>query len=283
MAIDMNALKKSIGAKSESTDVVTASAVAKLAATLGVKPPATEPGQALPPGWHAPFFGPAYGPEAMRADGQAKGGGIMPVVPLPRHRLRGERTTFHDAPRIGDVLTRLTEIAVVGEEDGKAGPIVSLTVRNTTQTPRGLCVVEDREHFYTAEGEPDGEAPAAPRGEQPWRRTVDPDPVLLFRYSAVRFNSHRVHYDRDYCLRVEKLPGLIVQATLTWQFMLELCRSQVPERPVRELGWRLYRPIYDTGPFTLLGRPAADGKRAELWAVDQAGRAATTALAVFGS
>jgi 3-methylfumaryl-CoA hydratase len=281
MSIDMNALRKSIGAKSTSSDVVTASAVARLAATIGVKPPATEPGAALPPGWHAPFFGSTYGPEAMRPDGQAKGGGVMPEVPLPRHRLRGERTTFHDPIRIGDVLTRTTEVAVVGEEDGKAGPIVSLTVRSTTRTPRGLGVVEDREHFYAAADEPDGEAPAAPAGEMPWRRTVEPDPVLLFRYSAVRFNSHRVHYDRNYCLRVEKLPGLIVQATLTWQLMLELCRANAPARAVRELGYRLHRPIYDTGPFTLLGRPSADGTRAELWAVDQAGRAATTAVATF--
>jgi len=281
MAIDMNALKKSIGASATSTDVVTAASVAKLAATLGVKTPASAPGEALPPGWSAVCFPPAYGPEAMRPDGQAKGGGIMPVVPLPRHRLRSERTSFHDAPRIGDTLTRTTDISVVGEEDGKAGPIISMTVRNTIRTPRGLSLVEDREHFYTEEGEPDGEAAAAPAGDVPWRRSIDPDPVLLFRYSAVRFNSHRVHYDRDYCARVEKLPGLIVQATLIWQLFLELCRAEAPNRPVSELGYQIHRPIYDTGPFTLLGRPTADGARATLWAIDQSGRAATTALATF--
>jgi 3-methylfumaryl-CoA hydratase len=281
MAVDMNALKKSIGATATSTDIVTASAVARLAGTLGVKPPATEPGQALPPGWTSVCFGPAYGPEAMRPDGQAKGGGIMPVVPLPRHRLRSVRTAFHDAPRIGDVLTRTTEISVVGEEDGKAGPIVSMTVRNTIGTPRGVSMVEDREHFYTEAGEPDGVAAAPPAGETPWRREVDPDPVLLFRYSAIRFNSHRVHYDRDFCVTVEKLPGLIVQATLIWQLFLELCREKAPGRPVVELGYQLHRPVYDTGPFTLLGRPTADGGRASLWAIDQSGRAATSALATF--
>jgi 3-methylfumaryl-CoA hydratase len=282
MAIDMRALSKSIGKSSASTDVVTAAAIAKLAATLGVAPPATEAGQPLPTGWHSPFFGPAYGPEAMREDGQAKGGGIMPVVPLPRHRLRGERMTFHDPVRLGDVLTRTSEVAVVGQEDGKTGPIVTVTIRNTTKSPRGLCAVEDREHFYTGADEPDGEAPAPP-ADLPWRRAVDPDPVLLFRYSAVRFNSHRVHYDRDYSTRVERLPGLIVQATLIWQLMLELCRAEASDRPLREFGYQVHRPVYDTGPFTVAGRPSRDGARAELWAIDQEGRAATTALATFAT
>jgi 3-methylfumaryl-CoA hydratase len=280
MAIDMRALSKSIGTSSTSTEVVTAAAIGRLAATLGVEAPATEAGQPLPVGWHSPFFGPAYGPQAMREDGQAKGGGMMPAVPLPRHRLRGERMTFHDQARIGDVLSRTSEVAVVGQEDGKTGPIVTVTIRNTTKTPRGLCVVEDREHFYTGEGEPDGEPPQPP-ADLPWRRTIDPDPVLLFRYSAVRFNSHRVHYDRDYCTRVERLPGLIVQATLIWQLMLELCRAEAPSRSVKEFGYQVHRPVYDTGPFTIAGRPSGDGARAELWAIEQDGRAATSALATF--
>ncbi len=271
-------LTQYIGASESASDTVTAAAVARLAATIGLDPPAVAPGDALPPGWHSPFFGPIYGPDNMRDDGQAAGGGIVPPVPLPIRRLRGERCVFRDALRIGDDITRRSEIAELTVADD---PEVSLTIRQNIETPRGLAVVEEREFFYLEAGASD--VATAPRvsGETPWRREIDPDPVLLFRYSAIRFNSHRIHFDRDYAVKQEGLPGLIVHGTLIWQLMLELCRAEEPDRPVVEFSYRSYRPIYDTGPFTLAGRPANGGGAADLWAIDQAGNVATEARARF--
>lgn len=271
-------LTRYIGASETATDTVAASAVARLAATLGLDAPAVAPGDALPPGWHAPFFGPIYGPDNMRDDGQAAGAGIVPPVPLPIRRLRGERCVFHDALRIGDDITRISEISELTVADG---PEVSLTIRQCIDSARGTAIVEEREFFYLDAGASVvAIAPEAPR-ETPWRREIDPDPVLLFRYSAVRFNSHRIHFDRDYAVDHEGLAGLIVHGTLIWQLMLELCRAEAPDRPVVEFSYRTYRPIYDTGPFTLAGRPADDGAAAELWAIDPAGNVATEARAVL--
>ncbi len=275
---ELSRLTDHIGASETASDTVAAAAVARLAATLGLDPPAVAPGDALPPGWHAPFFGPTYGPDNMRDDGQAAHDGIVPPVPLPIRRLRGERCTFHDALRIGDEITRISELAALTVEDG---PEVSLTIRQRISSRRGLAVVEEREFFFLAAGASDvAPAPAAPAGT-PWRREIDPDPVLLFRYSAVRFNSHRIHFDRDYAVGHEGLAGLIVHGTLIWQLMLELCRAEMPDRPVAEFAYRTFRPIYDTGRFTLIGRPADDGGTAELWAIDQEGNVATEARAVL--
>lgn len=287
MTETLSDLTRYIGASETVADTVTASAVARLAATLGVDPPGSAPGDALPPGWHAPFFGPIYGADNMRSDGQPASGGIVPPVPLPVRRLRGERSVFHDALRIGDEITQTAEIADITIADGPAdelanGPEVTLVIRQNTKSPRGLAVVEEREFFFLEAGASDeAPAPATP-SETPWRREIDPDPVLLFRYSAVRFNSHRIHFDRRYVVEHEKLPGLIVHGTLIWQLLLELCRAEAPERPVREFSYRTYRAIYDTGPFVIAGRPAEGGATAELWAIDQAGNVATAATAILG-
>lgn len=281
----LDSLKQYIGAIEIATDVVTASAVAKLAATLGIVAPGSAAGDRLPPGWHAPFFGPLYGPDTMRADGQAAGGGIVPPVPLPKRRLRGERTVFHDALRIGDELTRASEIADLAILGTSEAPEVSLMLRQTIESPRGPAVVEEREFSYLGESAADnapGKPPAAAR-DAPWRRTIDADPVLLFRYSAVRFNGHRIHYDRDYATRIEGCPGLVVHGTLIWQLMLEMCRAGAPGRPVAELRYRTHKPVYDIGPFTLAGRPSEDGATAELWAIDQDGLLATEATARFAA
>ncbi len=238
MSEALSDLTRYIGASETASDTVAASAVARLAATIGLDPP----------------------------------------VPLPIRRLCGERCVFHDALRIGDDITRRSEIAELTVADG---PEVSLTIRHNIESPRGAATVEERDIFYLDAGGSDvATAPEAP-GETPWRREIDPDPVLLFRYSAVRFNSHRIHFDRDYAVEHEGLAGLIVHGTLSWQLMLELCRAEAPDRPVVEFSYRTYRPIYDTGPFTLVGRPANGGGAADLWAIDQAGNVATEARAEF--
>lgn len=112
--------------------------------------------------------------------------------------------------------------------------------------------------------------------EPRWRKVVQPDPILLFRFSALRFNSHRIHYDREYVVREEGLPGLIVQAAMIVQLLLEMCRSAVPERRIAAFNTHTRHPIYDTAPFTLCGAPNKDNSSAMMWALDSDGSLALT-------
>lgn len=276
-------LKQYVGKSEMATDVVTASAIVKLAATLGVETPASAKGDEIPPGWHGSFFPASHRPSEMRADGQAAGGGIVPPVPLPRRRLRGIRTSFHQPLRIGDEITCKSEIADITVNEDESGPTVSMVVRQSITSPLGLAVVEERNLLYLGEANP-GTKPAhltSVPAEAAWRREIDPNPVLMFRFSAVRFNSHRIHYDRDYTTKVEGLPGLVVQGTLVSLLLIELCRSEMPAHTIASFGYQTVRQIYDTGSFTIAGAPADNGRGAKLWALDPDGKLAMNATATL--
>jgi len=219
----------------------------------------------------------------MRPDGQASGRGIVPAVPLPRRRLGGVRMSFHEPLRIGDEIKRVSEIADINVDQDGSGAAVVVVERNSISNSRGLAVVEERDLVFLSEGRAEKKSSAAPAvpEQAAWRRVIEPNPVLLYRYSAIRFNSHRIHYDRDYVTKVEKLPGLVVQGTLVSQLLMEMCRSELPARKMNYFGYQAMRQIYDTGPFTIAGAPAADGREATLWAVAAEGQLAMTATAKF--
>jgi len=124
------------------------------------------------------------------------------------------------------------------------------------------------------------DSPTVP-AEAKWQRVFEPKAPLLFRYSAIRFNSHRIHYDRAYCTKVEKLPGLVVQTSLICQLFIEMCRSEVRSHQLSYFGFKTARQTYDTGNFTIAGTPSADGREATLWSLDPNGNVAMTATARF--
>jgi 3-methylfumaryl-CoA hydratase len=217
----------------------------------------------------------------MRLDGQASGGGIVPPIPLPRRRIGGTRVTFHEPLRIGDEITRVTEIADIKVDDGPNGAMVTVIERNSISNNRGLAVVEERDMVMLSEARAEA-APANPPSvpaQATWSQVIEPNPPLLFRFSAIRFNSHRIHYDRDYVTKVEKLPGLVVQSSLITQLLMEMCRKELPARQLKSFDFKSARQIYDTGKFTINGTPSADGREAQLWALDQDGRVSMTATA----
>lgn len=281
MTGDLAKLKDCIGRSVTATDVVTAAGIAQLAATFGIDPPAREKGDPLPPGWHDPFFVPTHGPGNMREDGQSAGG-FLPNIPLPVQRLRGDRTRFPGILHIGDEMIRTGEIVEIDiDEAVEGGPVVSLMFRQSIAGPSGIAVIEERRFMYFGTGyRLDTSTPPLPAGHD-WERVIDPDPVTLFRFSAIRFNSHRIHYDRNYAVDVEGHPGLIVQGTLINHLMVGMAREGGPGAPLIELDFRIHKPIYDTGPFTLRGALTGDG--ALLWALDPDGVLSMTANAVYGS
>jgi len=286
MAESLESFKSFIGKSETATDVVTASTMVKFAATLGLPDPPLDKGAAIPPGWYGGLFPASHRPDKMRADGQASGGGIVPPIPLPRRRIGGTRVSFHEPLRIGDEVSRKTEIADLQIDDGPAGAQVTIIERNSMSTSRGLCVVEERDMVMLSEARADAAPKTAPKvpASAQWHQVIEPNPPLLFRFSAIRFNSHRIHYDRDYVTKVEKLPGLVVQSSLISQLLMEMCRRELPAKRMTHFEFQNLRSVYDTGgKFSLNGTPNPDGGAAALWALDGQGNIAMTATAKFAS
>ena len=284
MTESLEHLTDHIGRTETATDVVTASTMIRFAATLGLPDPPLEPGSPIPPGWYGGMFPPSHRPYQMRIDGQPSGGGLVPPIPLPRRRIGGTTIVFDDPLRIGDEVTRVGEIADIVVDDGPGGAMVTVVERSTLSTIRGRSVVEERQLLVLSEERasslplPAASAPAPAA----WTQIVEPTTTLLFRFSALRFNSHRIHYDRDYVTQVEKLPGLVVQSSLIVQLLMEMCRRELPTRTLASFDFRLASSIYDTGgAITLAGTPSADGAEASLWALDGDGRLCMTATAAF--
>ncbi|MGH7824747.1 MAG: FAS1-like dehydratase domain-containing protein [Candidatus Binatia bacterium] len=283
MAESLESFKSYIGKSETARDVVTASAMLKFAATLGLENPPMDKGAPIPPGWYGAFFPASHRPSQMRPDGQASGGGIAPPIPLPRRRIGGTRMSFHEPLKIGDDITRVTEIADIKIDDGPSGAMATVVERNSISNSRGLAVVEERDMVMLSEARAGAAAPASPAapGQAAWKQVIEPNPPLLFRFSAIRFNSHRIHYDRDYVTKVEKLPGLVVQSSLVSQLLIEMCRRELPALRLTSFDFKSVRQIYDTGKFTIAGAPADEGREATLWALDANGNLAMTAAAKF--
>ena len=284
MAESLESFKSYVGKSETATDVVTASMVVKFAATLGLANPPLEKGSPIPPGWYGGLFPASHRPDKMRTDGQASGGGIAPPIPLPRRRIGGTRVAFQEPLRIGDDVTRKTEIADIQIDDGASGAMVTVVERNSLSTKSGLCVVEERDMCMLSEARADAApktTPAVP-GEAKWQQVIEPNAPLLFRFSAIRFNSHRIHYDRDYVTKVEKLPGLVVQSSLISQLLMEMCRRELPNRRMTNFDFQNLRSVYDSaGKFTLAGSPSGDGREAKLWALDGEGKLSMLVTAKF--
>lgn len=282
MATDLKDLKAELETHRDragrSEDVVTASQAGRLAGALGVENPAQNKGDPLPPGWHGVFF-PGLAPlSALREDGQPDGGGPTPPVPLPHRRIIGVRATFHDSLRVGDDIVRDSGIENIQVDDYGAGATAVITVADRISTPRGLAVTEERDFLFHSPGGPGlmWDRPELPDDAE-WKRTYESDPVQIFRMSAVRYNSHRIHYDRDYTLEKEGYPGLVVPVTLVSFLQMELCRAEAPDRPLAYYAYRSEKPVIDLGPYTIFGQPSGD--KVTLWCTDHAGDLNVTAEA----
>jgi 3-methylfumaryl-CoA hydratase len=194
----------------------------------------------------------------------------------------GKRTTFHENLRVGDEVRRESIIRDVIPKQGRSGQMVFVTVQTDISGPRGLAVSEEQDIVYRAEPEPGAPAPApqAAPAKKTWSKTVTPDSVMLFRYSALTFNGHRIHYDHPYVTKTEGYPNLVMNGGLTTLLVYELAREKAPS-PIRHIASRNVRPLFVDRPITLGGEPATGGKSAKLWAADDTGALALTADAEF--
>jgi 3-methylfumaryl-CoA hydratase len=279
----LDELKTYIGKSETARDVVTATTIGKLAATLDVDNPSPNAGDPVPFGWHGGFFPNFYRKSQTREDGQMAGG-LAPPVPLPRRRLMGTTSTYQDALRIGDAITRKSEIGAIDIVDRGKGPTALITQRESISSSRGLAVVDERATLYFGKDGPGKLDTPPPVPSNPaWKRVFDADPVMIWRLCAWRFNSHRIHFDRDYTTKIEGYPGIVVPITLVSQLMLEMCRKELPRKKLASFSYRSIVTIEDTGPFTVVGQPSADGKSATFWAIKAEGQTAVAGEARFAA
>ena len=273
MAVDIELLRQWVGNAQTRSDVVTATPIAALAATLDRAEPWPQPGDALPPIWHWLYFLPIYPLAASGADGHPTRGEFLPPVPLPRRMWAGSRLAFHRPLRVGAAIERTSRIADVTAKEGRAGPLVFVRVRHEIADGEGIAIVDEHDIVYRGNPRPGEIAPPAPTapGEHAFSREIAPDPVLLFRYSALTFNSHRIHYDRSYVTGVEGYPGLVVHGPLIATLLLDLLRRERPGATVERFSFRAVSPLFDGAPFAVCGKPDDDPRSIRLWAKNAQG------------
>ena len=207
--------------------------------------------------------------------GHARRGRFLPPVPMPRRMWAGGRLQWvQDNPLVlGDAIKRVSRIESVTHKAGRSGDLVFVLVRHDIFNAQGLALTEEHDIVYRANPRPGDSVPSPQPAAQDgvWTQTVVPDDVLLFRYSALTFNGHRIHYDRKYVTEVEGYPGLIVHGPLIATLLLNLLRSKLPDARLTNFEFRAVRPMFDISPFQLHGKPSADGKTVRLWTEDFGG------------
>lgn len=282
MSAELEKLKDWIGRRESAVDYVTVPLVHRLAATLDRDDPFPKIGDPLPIGWHAVLFPRVVRHSQLGPDGHPRRGDFLPPVPLPRRMFAGKRVSFSGELRVGDEVRRESVIQDVAIKRGRTGQMVFVTVKSDLYGPRGLALTEEQDIVYReapAPGEP-SPAPQPAPGRAVWSRVFTPDPVLLFRYSALTFNGHRIHYDLPYVTQVEGYPDLVMNGGLTTLLLFELARTHA-SAPIAYFSSRNVRPLFVNRPIALGGEPSADNKTAKLWALDDRGALALTAEAEF--
>jgi 3-methylfumaryl-CoA hydratase len=254
-------------------DEASAAPVRGLSATLDRDDPPPGRGDELPPLAHWLYFLPQARQGDLGPDGHPRRGGFLPPVPLPRRMWAGGRLQWLQPLRVGDALRRESRIVSVTHKSGRSGDLVFVVVRHEVHTGRGLALTEEHDIVYRPLGKASDPQPAPRRADAgaPWQREIVPDDVLLFRYSALTFNGHRIHYDRKYVTEVEGYPGLVVHGPLIATLLVDLVRRQAPDARIAGFSFKAVRPTFDLHPFRVNGRPSADGKSVALWANDHEG------------
>jgi len=280
-------LRDWIGRTETVTDTVTPTPYAALSATFDRNAERPANGTPLPALWHWLYFLPLHKRSDIGADGHAKRGGFLPPVALPRRMWAGSQFEFHGPVRVGDTITRTSTIHDVTEKSGRTGPLVFVKVRHEIRRAgeEAKAITEFHDIVYREAAKPGDVAPApvAAPAASTWERKWVPDDVLLFRYSALTFNGHRIHYDRKYVTEVEGYPGLIVHGPMLATLMLDLLRYEHPEATVTRYEFKAMRPVFDINPFWVCGEPQADGKTVKLWVRDHEGAQNMVATAELAS
>jgi len=281
----LDSLKAWIGRSETVRDTIYPTPVAALGATLDHVPGAVAQGSVLPPLWHWLYFLPLHRQSEIGADGHAKRGGFLPPVPLPRRMWAGSQFEFRTPIHVGDAVQRSSTIEDVNVKSGRTGPLVFVKVRHELRCHDAAepALVEWHDIVYREAQRPDDVAPPPQKASEgaAWQREIVPDDVLLFRYSALTFNGHRIHYDRKYVTEAEGYPGLVVHGPLIATLLMDLLRHHAPGADVAAFRFKALRPTFDGRPMRVNGQPDGDGKTVRLWAQDHEGWLTMDAVATL--
>ncbi|MFD2238039.1 FAS1-like dehydratase domain-containing protein [Aureimonas populi] len=273
--IDIAHLRSWIGREEEATDVVGAELVRRFAATLDLEPASAGPGSPAPALIHLCLAPPVVPTCATGPDGHPARGGFLPPVPLPRRMWAGGAFTFHRDIRVGERVLRRSRIGEVAVKEGRTGLLCFVTVEHRISVEGELVVTERQDIVYRdAGGAPSAVPEPAPAGEV--RKHVAPTPLLLFRYSALTFNGHRIHYDHPYATGVEGYPGLVVHGPMQATMLLHHAAAIGGRTPSR-FSFRSLSPLFDDADFTL--NAVEDGEGIRLWTAREGGPVAMSAQA----
>jgi 3-methylfumaryl-CoA hydratase len=279
--IDVAALQAWIGRSESTAEVASSQPIAGLAAILDYASPPWPPGE-LPPLAHWLYFLPRYRESSLDIDGHAKSGAFVPPVPLPRRMWAGSRVRFLTPIPVGAGITRHSRIAQVAGKRGRSGDMVFVTVHHEIFVGDTPAITEEQDIVYlpaatAATPEPliDGRAATARVADATRSRSVDA--VQLFRFSALTFNAHRIHYDRVYARDSEGYPGLVVHGPLLATLLMDHFLRETNGAHVNAFEFRARRPLFDTDAFDLCLAWAVGG--ADLWIVDATGQVMLTARA----
>ncbi|MDB5704456.1 MAG: hypothetical protein JWN66_1572 [Sphingomonas bacterium] len=270
--MDIEHLRQWIGREERASDIASAAPLAGLAALLDYE--AAPWNDEVPPLGHWLYFLPRARQSAIHADGHPKRGDFLPPVPLPRRMWAAGQVSFHAPLRVGSPIERVSTVSDVTAKTGASGEMLFVTLRHEIHSHGVLAIEERQDLVYRGAGAaptptPTTEAPVADAA-----RIVTPDPVALFRYSALTFNGHRIHYDRDYARDVEGYPGLVVHGPYAATLLVDHFLRETPGAQVTRFSFRARRPLFDTTPFSLNLKRTAGG--AEVWTADASGQPAMT-------
>lgn len=249
-----------------------------------------EAGSPLPPLWHWFYFLEMAPQSEIASDGHAQKGGFLPPIELLRRMWAGSRFRFNHPLHVGETVIRRSRINSIEFKQGRSGRLAFVEVGHEYESPAGLAFSEQHEIVYRearppakaagsdntaneqrkTETRPE-KASAEPAPGADFSRETQADAIALFRYSALTFNAHRIHFDRDYVREVEGYPGLLVHGPLLATLLLDELLRQCPEQRLLEFSFRVLHPVFDTDSFRLCGRQPDAAGRTELWIVNQQG------------
>lgn len=269
-------MDETIGKQQTRTDLLDPARAAALHASLGLEGAAP---LTLPPFWHYLYFWDAAPADALGRDGHPKTGGFLPDMGLPRRMWAGGSLTFLHAPLLGEPAERISTITGAERKSGRSGPLALVTLSHELLQNGRLCVRETQDLIYRPDPDPNATAPTPPaaRQDETICQPVRFSPTLLFRYSALTFNGHRIHYDRAYCKTVEGYPGLVVHGPLLAQLLIHLAMRELGG--LSQFSFRATAPLYDFEAAELCAR--LDEGKLSLWVRGPEGRQCMTASAVY--
>ena len=268
-------LQSWIGKSESMHDQIAAMPVAAMSATLDRDDAAPHIGTALAPLWHWMNFAAIAPQSQLGPDGHPARGGFLPPVPLPRRMFAGGRLHWlaSNPLQVGQTVERKSRIESVEHKKGRSGELLFVLVKHELHNANGLSMTEEHDIVYRPAALPSDPAPQPTVAEKSaaWKREINADPVMLFRYSALTFNGHRIHYDRSYVTQEEGYPGLVVHGPLIVTLLVDLLRRNAPDAVLADFYFKAVRPTFDLNAFEVFGKVSADGKNVELWAQDHDG------------